>query len=463
MTLQVSVQESYQLEEHIPIIQISLCIMEYFNIPMKKNIPIRVGDKCVFANLIPYHTEEKTEQILIMNQILYQQLALPPEKFKIQAFYKNHELCLGPFIAVLTEIKTKKNEPPFFGSIHDFCDELQHYGMQAGAVVYITSLSKYPSKGYYWMENSWVEAEIPHPDFIYNRIHSRRTEKGKLFKQTLTEWKKNNSIFFNSRFISKWEVHEKLEKTTQLQAFLPKTSLYDKSVFLEWLIQYKDLFIKPVNGSQGRGIIHIFQKDNKFIVERTNSSQNPKLQYTSAIQAASDIHKWINKRPYIIQETIPLITQENRKIDFRFLCHKINGFEWNITSVVGRISGDDQFVANIAQGGKLSRPMEILNNHFLNNKTALTYQLMKDLALEASRIIDLAFDDLFVELGIDIGVDLAGNPWIIEINSKPSKQLDTIKNQIRPSTKAIIRYCHNIWKERSHHNDTHGDINADST
>lgn len=463
MTLQVSVQESNYFEELTPIIQISFYIIEHFNIPIEKSISIRVGDKCISADLIPIQAKETKEPSLIMNQTLYQELALPPATFEIQAYYKNHELCLGPFLTVLTEMKIKKDLPPFFGSIHDFSNELHQYGRQVGTVVFITSLSKYPHEGYYMKEGEWVKARLPHSDFIYNRIHSRRTENGKLFRQTFTEWTKSKSVLFNSRYISKWEAHEKLENATQLKAFLPKTTLYDKSIFQEWLSQYNDLFIKPVNGSQGRGIIHVFQKDNNIIIENSNSPERTKLQYTSAIQAASDIQKWIKKKIFIIQESLPLITLENKKIDFRFLCHKINNDEWKITSVVGRISGENQFVSNIAQGGKLSRPMDILHNHFTYERALLTYQLMKDLALEVSRVIDLAFDEIFVELGIDIGVDSTGNPWLIEVNSKPSKQLSTEKSQIRPSAKAIIQFCQNTWKERSNHDDNIGDFNADST
>ncbi|MGV3465099.1 MAG: YheC/YheD family protein [Heyndrickxia sp.] len=464
MTLQVSVQDSNQLEEHTPIIQISLYTLEVLNIPIEKTILIRVGEKCVTADLIPFDAEKATERNLIMNQSLYQELALPPVTFEIQAYYKNHELCLGPFIAILTEINVKKDQPPFFGSIHEFCSELHHYGRQLGAVIFVTSLSKYPNnKGYYLQENGWVEATVPHPDFIYNRIHIRRTEKRKLFKQSIMKWKKNKAILFNSRFISKWEVHEKLQMATQLQTFLPKTSLLDHSTFLEWLEKYEDLFIKPVNGSQGRGIIHVYHQNKEIIIEQSNSSQDTKLSYPSAKKAASDIQKWVNKKTFIIQETLPLIELENRKIDFRFLCHKVNAVDWKITSAVGRISGDDQFVSNIAQGGSLSRPMELLSDYFPRKKAALTYQIMKDLALEVSRVVELSFDEPFVELGIDIGVDVAGNPWLIEVNSKPSKQLDTDKSQIRPSAKSIIRYCLNIWKERSHHDDYIGDLNTDST
>ncbi|WP_158175797.1 YheC/YheD family endospore coat-associated protein [Heyndrickxia camelliae] len=463
MTLQVTVQESHQFEEHTPMIQMPLYTMQYLHIPIEKTIRIRIGEKCITADLI-LSKEEATEQILIMNQKLYQDLALPPTTFTIQALYIKDELCLGPFIAVLTEIKGKNDQPPFFGTIHEFCRELHHYGNQVGTVIFVTSLSKSRNnKGYYLLENNWVEATIPRPDFIYNRIHSKRAEKGKLFKQSLMKWDKNHSILFNSRFISKWEIHEKLQIATQLQAFLPSTTLYEHSTFLEWLDKYKDLFIKPVNGSQGRGIIHAYHQYNEILIERTNSSHQIKLQYTSAKEAASDIRKWVKGKSFIIQETLPLIQLENRKIDFRFLCHKMNAVDWTITSVVGRMSGDDQFVSNIAQGGNLLRPMELLIQCFPGKKAALTYQLMKDLALEVSKVVEISFEESFVELGIDIGVDSEGNPWLIEVNAKPSKKLDTDKNQIRPSAKAIIRYCHNIWKERSHHDDNIRNLNTDST
>ncbi|MBS4171878.1 YheC/YheD family protein [Bacillus sp. FJAT-49736] len=460
MTLQISIQKSNPFDGDKPIIQVPLCISEQLNITVDDTIQVKVGRKIVTAELIISQDENN---ILHMNQRLYQELFLPLEIIHLQAYYHENRLCLGPVIAVLTEIRPHKNQPPSFGSIHNYCGELHHYSQKTGAVVYITSLSKYPNKGFFCMENGWAETKMPHPDFIYNRIHSRKNENSKLFKKAITEYKEDNTIFFNSCFVSKWEVHEQLEKVSQLQAFLPKTSLFDPILFPVWMNQHKDLFLKPVNGSQGHGIIHVFLENNVIFIERTNSPTPSKHPFKSVSLAAVSIQKWMMKKSYIMQETIPLITDENKKIDFRFLCHKINLHEWKITSAVARISGDDQFVSNIAQGGVLAKPLEILSNHFAREKAVLIYKLMKDLALEVSNIIGQSIDGFFAELGIDIGVDVKGNPWLIEVNSKPSKQIDSNEKQIRPSTKAIIHYCMNVWKERSHLDDNNGDINTHST
>jgi glutathione synthase/RimK-type ligase-like ATP-grasp enzyme len=465
MILQVLLQESVLYPLDKPIIHIPFSLKEKLNIPPGETIDIRIGNKCVTTNFfIINEAIENHETMILLNPNVSRTLSLPPTTIQVQAYYKSNELCFGPVIAILTEIKAENSEQPSFGTIHEFCCELNEYSQQLGALLYVTSLSRFPDHGYYLIEGDWKKGMVPHPDFFYNRIHSRRTERNNAFKHTVMEWQREKSILFNSHYLSKWEVHEKLEKVKHLQSYLPNTSLFDSQTLMEWLNQYRDLFIKPVHGSQGRYIIHMFYENNQIIVEQTTYSQQlSPLSVSSIEQAASVIKKRINNKLYLIQETISLITYEGCRIDFRFLCHKINHFDWKVTSAVSRLSGDNQFVSNIAQGGTVSRPLKILKTFFQKEKAALIYQLMKDLAIEISKVISAETTGLFVELGIDIGVDCAGNPWLIEVNSKPSKQIESVSNQIRPSAKAIINYCDTIWKERSQNDDNTGDINTNTT
>ncbi|HYK72188.1 MAG TPA: YheC/YheD family protein, partial [Pseudoneobacillus sp.] len=53
-----------------------------------------------------------------------------------------------------------------------------------------------------------------------------------------------------------------------------------------------------------------------------------------------------------------------------------------------------------------------------------------------------------------------GHPWLIEINSKPSKNFEEQEIKIRPSAKAIISYCQFLALE--HVIQKHSDFNCDS-
>lgn len=74
---------------------------------------------------------------------------------------------------------------------------------------------------------------------------------------------------------------------------------------------------------------------------------------------------------------------------------------------------------------------------------------LKELALEVAMEIGAVSEGIFGELGIDLAIDKTGHPWIIEVNTKPSKNLDQPQSTrtIRPSAKAVILYCLNLIHE----------------
>lgn len=87
------------------------------------------------------------------------------------------------------------------------------------------------------------------------------------------------------------------------------------------------------------------------------------------------------------------------------------------------------------------KPLHILSI-FSNRETAIQQlKLMKELAIEACSLVTQMSDGIIGELGVDIGVDEEGKLWIIEINSKPSKNFEAESNKIRPSAKALLEYC----------------------
>jgi hypothetical protein len=63
------------------------------------------------------------------------------------------------------------------------------------------------------------------------------------------------------------------------------------------------------------------------------------------------------------------------------------------------------------------------------------------LAIETAETICSSSAGITGELGIDIGVDPKGELWIIEVNSKPSKNFEDGGGKIRPSAKALIQFC----------------------
>lgn len=356
---------------------------------------------------------------------------------------KTKTLYIGPIIALLTEVNDMEGEP-IFRSIHTFCEELHYASTITGGLFYvfhIKDISEDVIEGFYFNGNNWTKSKITLPNVIYNRTHSRKLESSPYFKKVINDISLKGIPIFNERFLSKWEVHEILYKEDYLHPFLPETQLLNQENLIPFLKRHSTIFIKPINGSQGRNIFKASLQEEKVIVEASTAWGSDKYRKFDTLV---DFQEWFNKRrkevKFIIQQSIPLLTFEERQLDFRVLCHKDHQDNWKTTSIVARASEKKQFVSNLARGGEMLKPIDPLTKLFEQQTAYAQVAWMKELSLEVANIISQSSSGIVGELGIDIGVDNDGKLWIIEVNSKPSKNAEEQTSKIRPSAKSIYEY-----------------------
>ncbi|MFC0296375.1 YheC/YheD family endospore coat-associated protein [Geobacillus jurassicus] len=351
-------------------------------------------------------------------------------------------------MAVLTEIH-ETSEQPSFGSIHHFCEELAAYAKKRDLFFYVSSPTLYlEGVGYQRTESGWVKRGVPSADVVYNRLHSRKFERSPLFAELLAQLAKENGSMFNHRFLHKWEVHCHFERHEYLHPYLPKTALWSGKDALEaFLGAFPSVFLKPIHGSQGRGIFCLERSDGGICLRHSTSASTAVYRSFDALASALQQHI---RTPMIIQQGLELRTLDGRPVDFRLLCHRVRHNDWRVTSAVARIAPPGQFVANLARGGELMAVNDVLRKWYTRVDAFQHKQLLKDIALEAASVLALEAEGLYGEFGIDLAIDIHGQPWIIEVNTKPSKQTDAAApyQTIRPSTKAIIDYSLTLMEEK---------------
>jgi glutathione synthase/RimK-type ligase-like ATP-grasp enzyme len=407
----------------------------------KQQIKVSIGKKMVKVTI---RMVEMTPNEIHFPENLFQHFCLPIQQYKFHSIYikEKNSLFLGPIIGLVTDFKNKGNDQPHFGSIHSFCEELHHGITDNGGFLYVFSYPTFSVHGYYFDAGIWKPAELPLPDVIYNRIHSRRLEFGKeyqSFRQRLAEL---CIPIFNDRFLSKWEVHEHLIHENHLHSYIPDTNIFTKDNLTAFAEKYETIFIKPVHGSQGRNIIKLQKENNHFSLESSITSPLENKQTVISFEEIyGHLKPLLNNRIYIIQQGIPLLTNQSRGMDYRVLCHKNHQNNWDVTSMVARISAENEFVSNIARGGEIMNPINALKENMSISEAKRVISQMKELAIETAMIIERKTSGITGELGIDIGIDQDVRPWIIEVNSKPSKNFEDGQMKIRPSAKAIIQFC----------------------
>jgi glutathione synthase/RimK-type ligase-like ATP-grasp enzyme len=386
------------------------------------------------------------ENIFECSPFCLNSLSLPVESFMIHTSVVNkNKLVLSPVIAVLTEIHNEE-ENSLLGSITGFCEEMAQYCQQHGFFFYVCSLKSFlqPSiKGYVKLHNCWTLTDVPYPDVVHNRLHSRKVEKTTLFQQATKRMEEEGTPYFNAHFLDKWSMFTLLSSFAHLHPYLPEThQLRKKEDLIDTLSSHSAIFLKPIHGSQGKHIFRIKQEERGYLVDHTTFSQPYEKEYPTFHSLFEALYTQLTKQGFLIQKALPLQTYKGCPFDFRILCHRVKEAEWKITSVVARVSQQGSFVSNLARGGEIVNVHAVLQETYDRRTAKQMIKLLKELSLDICHCITVSTNGLFAELGIDLAIDTDGHPWVIEVNTKPSKQQDSITDKtIRPSTKAIVQYC----------------------
>ncbi|WP_456276050.1 YheC/YheD family endospore coat-associated protein [Bacillus sp. AK128] len=417
-----------------------------WSLSLSKKYHLQCGDYSTYVRLFP----EPDLKDVVMDPKLINALKLPTTDQNLTLFYHEHAemLSIGLIIGLLTETRELENGPSF-GSVHEFAKELSTYCQENHVLFYVFSLRTFDVdslkvQGYIWNGGKWELSEVPVPHVVHNRIHSRKREKSVGADRLFTLLQEKQIPFFNDHFLNKWESHQHLIQHEHLLPYLPETELLlNINLLEEVLSKHNRVFIKPIHGSQGKKIMKIEKTDEHYLLDYTTFNGEIEKKYETIQELFHAIKPRLANQTSIIQQGITLLTYEDRILDFRFLCHMNHMNKWKVTSAVARVSSPNEFVSNLARGGELYKVNTLLRN-LLDTKTALDVnKMLYELAVEVASSIGQSEEGLFGELGIDLALDEQAKPWIIEVNTKPSKNLDSSTPTliVRPSAKAVIQYC----------------------
>ncbi|MCR8657954.1 YheC/YheD family endospore coat-associated protein [Paenibacillus endoradicis] len=435
-------------------IYISEMIMKEQKIPKAQHITIQFGVHTHAVKVLP---NQKNQGIFIHPR-LAQQLGIPPLsskslQFDIQYMSKLSTIKLGPLLSVLINKETPEDMNKPFGVISSFCRELAETCHAVGATVYFFTPSSIPLNGTFingWiLDGEWKKRPMPLAEIIYNRLPTRQIENQahvqRLFTQTA---KKHNIFIFNERFLDKHDVFHALQDDESVKHYLPESLLLEDFSTLKYMInKYYVVYVKPVQGSLGRGIYRIISLENPKILtlEKASSTNQKPMKFSSISSLYRTFKSKLSRKQYQIQQGLSVIQVGRSPVDFRALVQKNSTGAWSITSIVARTAGNERFVANLARGGSIDTvtntlPRTNLPQHFNAEDMLLA---LKRAAIAISEAIDSNIDAHFGELGVDLAIDVQGKVWLIEVNSKPSKNDNTPlrENKIRPSVRKVVSYA----------------------
>lgn len=381
-------------------------------------------------------------------------LDLPRQK--IGAVYREEGtkiLRLGPVIGILTAdgSSSAPNRPPMAGRLHFFADLLTTMP-QAGALAFCVTPKGFDfraglCKGYIVVNGKWKSVTWPIPDVIYNRVPMRQLEQSSGIKWVKNQFDARNIPYFNPHFLNKWMLHGVLEKT-DVKDILPETlllkSLGQVSSFLQ---KYGSIYLKPIGGFAGHGILRISRARRGFVVQYRQNNHNFSHLCGDGVSLKNKLASLMGKRQYIVQQGLSLATYRGRTFDIRLLVQRDGQGIWGLTGWGCRVAGLGSITTHVPNGGAIAGVKPVMKAVFGSKKDDILDQV-KTAALAIPTHIERYYGRTFGMLSMDIGIDQQGQIWFFEANSKPM-EFDEELTQKKSTLKLVhySRYIADFWGE----------------
>lgn len=289
----------------------------------------------------------------------------------------------------------------------------------------ITSQRKVLAHIYNTESKNWQRKLTPIPNLIFDRCRLQRGIRMKELRQFKADFPRLH--FLNKPLGNKWTMHQKLSLSPFISDYLPETIKYTKiSELISMLKKHRIIYIKPVNGTGGRGILRI-EHTARRTLSVEGRDHNRKIISPRQL-SANDIKYFLTRwdgtgTSYLVQQGIDLTLKNGRVHDYRILVQKDGTGQWDVTGGAGRVGAARSITANLHGGGS-AVDMSALMKSFIDpnvNLNAIQAEI-NQLVIEIALHLENEGYQL-CELAIDLAIDQSGKIWIIELNPKPAREV----------------------------------------
>ncbi|MCG1210243.1 YheC/YheD family protein [Staphylococcus epidermidis] len=256
----------------------------------------------------------------------------------------------------------------------------------------------------------WVRKIVDYPDIVDN-------EPMKISNKKIYSSLKEISIFTTNPLGGKNKVFNLLKQSKLFDdVLIPYKLVKNIDDILPFLNSYPKILLKPVFSNQGRNIVAIMRKENKYQLINDNFIKDYKYE---------ELIKHINQNylnpAHICQPFIESKTKEGYPFDVRLHVRKNTHGQWEKVKIYPRIGIGRNITSNISQGGAISPIVPFLKTNFKNNWLEIKNKLELLCKTFPSRFESL-YNYPLDALGIDLGIDYNGNISLFEVNTYPGQQ-----------------------------------------
>ncbi len=217
-----------------------------------------------------------------------------------------------------------------------------------------------------------------------------------------------------TRLSSKWVKTKVMVGSATLAAHIPTTWLLSERTLKRLLNRHGMVYVKPVIGSCGVGVMRVERSQGGWIVQDGRT----RVSYSTYKALYGWIRKRIKGTSYLVQRGIRMLRHKGRPIDFRVMIQKGRKAGWKVTGVAARVAHPSKAVTNGSQGGSIHGAQSLLKRKAGSDSAYRLLKKFNRLAHSTAKRLGSAYPRMR-ELGLDIAVDDKHRPWILEVNTRP--------------------------------------------
>ncbi|WP_078577938.1 YheC/YheD family protein [Salipaludibacillus agaradhaerens] len=262
-------------------------------------------------------------------------------------------------------------------------------------------------------ERKWTWSTSPMPRAVINRMTLKHQWQN-YFKRTL------GSNMINNMTFNKWEMYEWLSDSPYFATFLPLTWLMrGPTDIIHFVTLYKQCYIKPVNGSYGKGIFKVSRDEKGYKIENMNTHNMKKAtSYINEQGLIAYVTQHCKNKTFILQHVIDLYVAD-RPVDFRLILVKDASSQWRDVGLLARKGKRHEIVSHtgiVKNGYSALRNIMTLTRH----EAMKLNQQMSEVGLAVAKEMETfgGPECNLGNLGIDFGIDKDQRLFVIEINHR---------------------------------------------